>query len=193
MNRWIRGVLCGALLVALVACAHGNHAPPTQLSFPTEFNLLQVIEVEQGDLKMTFLASLRRQGRSFELAMLDPVLQRPIYEAHSEGERFVETRPLPDEARGLGVMLFQSLKQFFEATSFRRSADTAGAVLRFTGERFEFEFDPWDEAANGCPFPREIRMQTRGNPRMRVVATTEDIACGVSSDVISSKSQPLAH
>lgn len=164
------------LLAALVTagCAHASRADEHALAFPGDFSLLQVVEVERGESKMAFVASLRRRGGDFELAMLDPVLQRPLYEAHTEGGKIVETRPLPDEAQELGAMLFQSLQQFFEAKAFQRS----GSALTFEGERFLFEFEPWDARAI-CPFPAVIHMRARGkSPKMRVVATTEDVACG---------------
>ncbi len=159
--------------LCLAGCAHMGRADQVALAFPCDFSLLQIVSVEQGELKMDFLASLRRRGADFELALLDPALQRPIYEAHTAGSAIAETRPLPEEARGLGAMLFQSLRQFFTARSF----DRAGQALAFLGDRFHFEFEPWDERES-CPFPAEIRMQARGGPPMRVVARTADVACG---------------
>ena len=176
MNRLLAAIALAISMsiLALSGCAHGGRANAVALGFPADFSLLQVVAVEQGEVKMDFLASLRRQGEAFELSMLDPVLQRPIYEAHTDARgRLVETRPLPDEARGLGAMLFESLRRFFAAEAFER----AGEALVFRGDRFLFEFEPWDAGA-ACPFPAEIRMRTRGGPAMRVTARTEDVVCG---------------
>ncbi|MDR0965969.1 MAG: hypothetical protein LBM75_05645 [Myxococcales bacterium] len=167
-----RRVLTLVVFAALSACAHGG--PIVERAFPLDFALIQVVEVqpEQG-APMSFLASLRRQGSDFELTLLDPIVQRPLYEAHTKEGRLIETRPLPEEARGLGALLFGALRQLFESDRFEQRE----AGLRFTGSRFEFEFEPWpDDAA--CPFPAEIRMWTRGSPKLRAVAKTEDIACG---------------
>lgn len=166
-------------LLALGACAHGTNASERQaIAFPDDFSLIQVVAVEQGETRMDFFASLSRQGDDLTLAMLDPVLQRPIYEAHTSGGEFTETRPLPEEARGLGAMLFDALRQLFTATELDRADD----VLRFEGDRFLFELTPWDPNA-ACPFPSEIRMRARrGGPQMRVVARTEDVACERASE-----------
>lgn len=166
------GLLTAALTFG--ACAHSPSASERQaIAFPDDFSLIQVVAVEQGETRMDFFASLSRRGDDLALAMLDPVLQRPIYEAHTQGGDFIETRPLPDGARGLGAMLFDALRQLFTATELKRVGD----VLRFEGDRFFFEIAPWDPGA-ACPFPGEIRMTARrGGPQMRVVARTEDVAC----------------
>lgn len=177
MNRPLAALAMSMSILALTGCAHAPRADQVALAFPADFSLLQVVRVEQGEVKMDFLASLRRRGGALALTMLDPVLQRPIYEAHGEGDGIVETRPLPEEARGLGAMLFEALRRLFEAEAFER----AGGALVFEGERFRFEFEPWDAGA-ACPFPAEIRMRARGGPPLRVVATTEDVACGQGAE-----------
>ena len=169
------------LAVAAVSagCAHGPSGEPVSAAFPDRFGLTQVIHVKQGGMEMDFLASLRRRGDDYELAMLDPVIQVPLYIARTEGGRLVEIKPLPPEARGLGPMLFQSLAELFSAKSFvrRPAAMGEGDIFAFWTRRLEFEAAPWDMSAE-CPFPAEIRMRTRGGPDMTAVAKTEDVACG---------------
>jgi hypothetical protein len=171
-----------AVLAAAAVCAGCAHIPsgePVAASFPENFALTQVIHVKQGGNEMDFLASLRRRGSDYELAMLDPTVQVPLYIAHTEGGRLVETKPLPPEARGLGALLIQSLAELFGAQTFvrRPAAMGEGDVFVFRTRRLEFEATPWAMTSK-CPFPAEIRMKTRGGPDMTAVARTEDVACG---------------
>lgn len=181
MKRSVRSLAPFLALAATSAlgCAHGLSGESVDAAFPDSFGLTQIIHVEQGENRLDFIASLRRQGDEYQLAMLDPAVQIPLYVAHTEGGKLVETKPLPPEAKDMGGMLIGSLSELFGARSFvrRPATDGTGDAFFFRNRRFEFEATPWSMEGE-CPFPAQIRMRTRGGPDLRVTAITEDVACG---------------
>jgi hypothetical protein len=139
--------------------------------FPERFDALQVIRVEQQGEQHQFLASVRRTGEDFELAMLDPIFQRPLVEASFVGGEYRERRSLPPEAKLDARALFESIRQLFTA----RCLERVEGGLRLTGSRFVYEFE--EPAAGPCAFPREIRQRARGGFDLTVVAATEEVVC----------------
>ena len=187
MHLGYRSFLPAALILSLTSslgmgCAHVPEGTPVGVSFPENFALTQIIPVHRGESELKFIASLSRRGSDYQLAMLDPVIQNPLYIAKQENGRFIELRPLPEKVREMGPMLFSSLVELFETQKFslqknRTASGEEEDRLVFWTRRFEFSVTPWDVAAS-CPFPMEIRMKTLGGPELSVSARTEDVSCG---------------
>lgn len=139
--------------------------------FPERFEAVQVIRVEQQGELHQFLASVRRVGEDYELAMLDPVFQRPLVEASFVNGEYRERRSLPAEAKLDARALFESIRQLFSAGCFERGE----GGLRLTGSRFVYDFE--EPAAGPCAFPKEIHQRARGGFDLAVTAVTEDVVC----------------
>ncbi len=162
-----------ALLLGACAGARGG-ACPTGFRFPDTFDAVQVIRVRSDGELREMLGSVSRRGEDFQIAFLDPALQRPFLEIEIKAGKIAQKGDLPQEAREQIPKLIDAIRELYSASCFQGTEDKP----ELTGSRFRY----WLERVEGpadCRFAMVTRMAPRIGSSVAIEVETSDVGCRV--------------
>ncbi len=113
-------ILASGFFLLLLGCRSVPPCPEPFVEFPTHFSVLQKIVLPKLQLPVPIgLARVSRDGRNWDVTLMDPLLRIPLLEFHKRGFRVTQKSPLDisESAEDLN-RAFWALRYFYESDDF---------------------------------------------------------------------------